>query len=377
MNRKFILSIVAVLLVTSILSFQHITSYSSSIEQPFNAGESLASASHTNTQSKPITNSQQTPSIIEDNQNQITETIRLCDKPSHLSDDSLLKASGHYELLSNPELFMKAFLQVDNLIESQLVGIQLSDDEQALSRTQQKYPNDPLIAYHTLLSCTLNNSCSPEISEKLVATQPNNGAIWLLDAINALEQVNELEAMHALNQSINSAYFNEYWTDSIALYEEAISQIGIHNDFAAYTALIGLMAAKPLPNYHVIAKYCKKVTNADMEKLDLCRRVGERLETSNSNAFTTLLGISMQKNTALILKNVDLVGQLERKHDAFQRLLLQSSDASWQMLQSKARTKNYFESLKYTNEIEAMRMQVEEAIALSNDPLFDPCKTSW
>ncbi|MEC8328723.1 MAG: hypothetical protein VX100_22030 [Pseudomonadota bacterium] len=105
--------------------------------------------------------------------------------------------------------------------------------------------------------------------------------------------------------------------------------------------------------------------------------IGERLEQSQNTLISTAIGIALQRKAYEVRNDQSEIAFLNEKTQNFQKLLTQSSLATQLMWQSEQLFKNYIRVIKNSNEVDATRYLVEQAITLSNEPDFDPCVSSW
>ncbi|MGB0860902.1 MAG: hypothetical protein ACPGSJ_13060 [Pseudoalteromonas spongiae] len=311
------------------------------------------------------------------------ETITLCDDKDvdFFALEQLAKqVSNNHGIFDNHTLL--ATLK-DNAatLESKITHALLSyaqnpEQPHPLITLFNEYPNNRYLAHHTLLACT-TQVCDEQTIQSALNTDRNNGASWLAYASLIDPKEDPQHTLNAINNAANAQDYNEYRQQTYYFYDETLNQLNINNDLLFLIGVESILAAAPTPSFSTINKTCSNVTQDEVRLLDACINIGERLEQSQSTLISTAIGIALQRKAYEVRNDQSEIAFLNEKTQNFQKLLTQSSLATQLMWQSEQLFKNYIQVIKNSNEVDATRYLVEQAITLSNEPDFDPCVSSW
>ncbi|MEI4549092.1 hypothetical protein [Pseudoalteromonas spongiae] len=312
-----------------------------------------------------------------------SETIRLCDDKdvNFFGLEQLAKqVSNNHNIFDNHTLL--ATLK-DNAatLESKITHALLSyaqnpEQPHPLITLFSEYPNNRYLAHHTLLACT-TQVCDEQTIQSALNTDRNNGASWLAYASLIDTKEDPQHTLNAINNAANAQDYNEYRQQTYYFYDETLNQLNINNDLLFLIGVESILAAAPTPSFSTINKTCSNVTQDEVTLLDACINIGERLEQSQSTLISTAIGIALQRKAYEVRNDQSEIAFLNEKTQHFQKLLTQSSLATQLMWQREQLFKNYIQVIKNSNEVDATRYLVEQAITLSNEPDFDPCVSSW
>ncbi|MDE3273565.1 hypothetical protein [Pseudoalteromonas sp. G4] len=311
------------------------------------------------------------------------EAITLCsdEKVNSFPLEKLAKQlNNEYDVFDNHTL-LNALKDNAVTLESKITYGLLSyaqnpEQPQPLITLFSDYPNNRYLAHQTLLACA-NQVCDEQTIQSALTTDRNNGASWLAYASLIDPKQNPQQTLDAIINAANTQEYNEYRQQTYYFFDETLNQLNMNNDLLFFIGTESLLAATPSPSFSTINKICSNVTQDEVGLLDACINIGERLEQSQSTLLSTAIGIALQRKAYEVRNDQSEIAFLNAKTQDFQKLLIQSTQAMQLMWQSKQRTLNYVLALKNSNEVDAARYLVEQAITLSNDPEFDPCVIEW
>lgn len=306
--------------------------------------------------------------------------IAECDKqvePPNVSK------SATDDILNNPEQLRLAF-EESGQMESQIAHALTINTESALESNERlktlakKYPANKLLSFDLLLSCTLaGEHCERELIDDAVALDNQNGAVWFLLATLELKNNNSERAVEALLEAAISPVYQTYWTEHFAMFEQALSQIGAEQQIDVQSAAMSVMGAKMMPNYGPVIKFCKAADLDSAAVLDACLEIGQQLAIQKSTMLSHVVGIALQDAIYKKLQDDSKVAELAAARKAFdesRKLLNKAMDI---VFNSKQRTADWLTEVKNTGEFNAQEYVINDAIRLSADPDFDPCKVDW
>ncbi len=311
--------------------------------------------------------------------------IAECDKPVDQNDVLSKKYFDEKVIaLVNDTEKLIPLLEESSSMESQITTalISKSNDINELSKElkklKEKYSNNRLLSYDLLSSCTSPSSqCDRSLIDHGIDQDPNNGAVWLLSALYELNNNNIEQASEDLLKASNSSVYEEYWGEHFSLFEVAFSEAGTGNDLPAQLAVMGYVASTPLPNFGVLVQYCKDIDSREINILNACLSMGERMSNESATQLSYLIGLSLQESSYKKLQNEDQELNISDKRKEFMNLIGLSNKASDLVWQSSRRTYDWLQQIKDSGEVSATEYIVDEAIRLSLDPSFDPCEINW
>lgn len=385
--NKFLLACITAGLLLAGLYIALSESFTHSVQSQTNTSSQINNDTNTKTLLSPQTDTleqQQHDTTQNESESDISsETITLCDDKDvdFFALEQLAKqVSNNHGIFDNHTLL--ATLK-DNAVtlESKITHALLSyaqnpEQPHPLITLFSEYPNNRYLAHHTLLACT-TQVCDEQTIRSALNTDRNNGASWLVYASLIDPKKDPQHTLNAIKNAANAQDYNEYRQQTYYFYDETLNQLNINNDLLFFIGVESMLAAAPTPSFSTINIICRNVTQDEVTLLDACINIGERLEQSQSTLISTAIGIALQRNAYEVRNDQSEIAFLNEKTQEFQKLLTQSSLATQLMLQSEQLFKNYIQVIKNSNELDATRYLVEQAIALSNEPDFDPCVSDW
>lgn len=306
--------------------------------------------------------------------------IAECDKKIKSAN---LNKSDTDDILNSPERLTLALAESDQM-ESQIAHAltintdSASESNERLKALAREYPANKLLSFDLLLSCTLaGGHCERELIDNAVALDNQNGAVWFLMATLELKNNNAELAVEALLEAARAPVYQTYWTEHFAMFEQAFSQIGAAQKIDVQSAAMGVMAAKVMPNYGPVIKFCRAAELDRAEVLDACLEMGQQLAIQKSTMLNHIIGIALQEAIYKKLQDDGKVAELVEARKAFDESRKLSTKAMALVFNNKQRMSNWLTELKDSGEFSADEYIINEAIRLSADPDFDPCKVDW
>ncbi|WP_462159120.1 hypothetical protein [Pseudoalteromonas sp. GB56] len=218
-----------------------------------------------------------------------THEIRLCDKADGVN------AALEQKILQAKDVdFVQQFKQ-SNALASQWAYSSVAEltpkrKSQTLAQLANDNPSNQVVYYDLMLSCLSSDAeCAPSIFARGTEIHGQNGAFWLLSAIDHINHQREEMAISALRQAALSPVYDELWGEHFALFEEAVRATPVQSDIGQQMTVMGLMAASTNMPYNEIMALCK---GAGLNRLDIkevCIQVGQRLETGRTPHSPSLL----------------------------------------------------------------------------------------
>ena len=306
-----------------------------------------------------------------------SETIIVCDTPV-VPDDLITAKDFNADSVELP-------IQANSMeMESQIANVlifnsgDIKDSIKRLRQLKTKFSDNTLLSYDLLSSCTVPESeCDDSIFKNGVSLESQNGAVWLLSAINEINSNNIDAAISALLEASSTPYYEGYWGDHLALFQEVFNQSGVENSLPTQSDISSYIASVPLPNFGPLVNFCKNIDADRADVLDACLNIGLRLSNGEGTSLTHLIGLSLRKVIYERYNDSAQVEQTAIERAKFMKIVSQSDAANALVWQSRQRTSDLIQRLKDFGEVAATEYIVEQAIRLSSDPDFDPCAVDW
>ncbi len=321
-------------------------------------------------------------------QKNVQDSIKIseCDnlaKKNNLDNKKIFDIEEIIDLANDTKKLSLALKQSATM-ESQIAHalITASDDRkksvEKLKMLNSEYPDNTLLSYDLLLSCTDSESlCERSVIDDGVALESHNGAVWLLSALYELNNNNIERATEALLEASSAPVYDEYWGEHFSLFELAFSQTGTGNDLPTQVAAMSYISSAPLPGYGVLVEFCKNTELSRADILDACLRTGERLSNAKGTLITHAIGLALQKAIYRKYSDDAQVSRISNMRKEFDRIRNLSNKANSLVWQSSQRTTYWIQQIKDFGEVGATEYIVDNAIRLSSDPNFDPCEINW
>jgi hypothetical protein len=171
------------------------------------------------------------------------------------------------------------------------------------ARAAELAPDRRDLAWLALRMCVRATDCDPGAAEQHIRKiDPTNGVVWIraLTHAQAIDNVGEIDS--ALTGLGNSERFYVYFDPLVAATAPELaaaqhvgsSQPGRKALAAAAQEMIGVIAASVLPQFQSLSFSCKGAALEMQGRRELCRRVAQAAERSDT-FITEGLGLSLQQ----------------------------------------------------------------------------------
>ena len=255
MKKKWISGIGCALSIAVIISYFNITKttpyQTKSAVLPMSSNSELKHAESSTVRDSPKVPVIQTASKTESHK-LILQEIRICEQ--EISNYIAKEDELDYESVSNK--FKHHFA-----VESQLAyGLteELKDRIVLFEQLNEAFPNHPLVEHALISACAISTDlCKPTTVAKLIGPGQQNGAIWLIAAINALNQNDKELALEYLKESTRAPIYDDYWGEYISNFDIALEQAGIDNILSRKVTVLGYGAALAIPAFASLTDFCK------------------------------------------------------------------------------------------------------------------------
>lgn len=312
--------------------------------------------------------------VLEDNS---APFITSCENSPFDSDDPTINKFKN----GDPEVFTSSnslnsrlsFLVISNFTSK-------SDEQESLTRKlldlKKDFKNEELLDYLLLGSCVTNEPnplCKDALIEELISANQSNGAIWFQKAALEMHRNNTNAALGALAQVIAAPNYNNYWAESILMFNSAYQEAGLSHPGARLIVSIGASAALPGPQIGSIFQLCREQSRQRADIYQLCIDAGARITEGATSELERGLGLSMQR-TALKAtgRNDELAkfDQLVSQARVYNQSLMKAHEL---MLFDHELSNYWLTQLKLFGFARADNELILEAVRLSNNPDYAPC----
>lgn len=259
-----------------------------------------------------------------------------------------------------------------NLDTEELSRIQIDK----LRQLTKKYPSDKLINYHFLNACAANIdnvNCSEDNLKRAIKVDNSNGFIWGIIANIYLSKSNIEKAIDALERSASAPLFEDFRSQRISLFTNALRQSGILKIQALMTA-IGFDAAIALNGITEIIQFCNQNDGKTREDIaQVCLNYGKRLERDGGTMLSHGIGLSLQKIVHKLLNDDVSLNKVEIKRNNFNKALSEVYTDPDLFTYDESFQDYWLLTMQNYNELETMRILKKEATRLTSDPNYTPC----
>jgi hypothetical protein len=179
-----------------------------------------------------------------------------------------------------------------------LAAAGLMSDEQSLTflaRATAAAPDRPDLLWLQAMRCTRFPACDPAPAERrLRELDPTNGAGWWAAMTRAGATRDSDGTDAALTAISRSERVDIYWTTLIAHLSRAIAQTKKKSLEESEVAVIGHLAALPIPPYQTISTSCKGERLQQPGVIETCRGIAKAFQNGDSY-LTEMLGVAIAK----------------------------------------------------------------------------------
>ncbi|RLV60154.1 hypothetical protein D5018_08450 [Parashewanella curva] len=240
-------------------------------------------------------------------------------------------------------------------------------------------PDNKYLNYQLLSMCVIDkeHQCSTSVIDFSIENDKQNAAVWILKAQYELNNNHSKKLEEAIIEAANAALIDTYWGESYGVFDSAIEQVGVPNSLQSKMAAIGMVAALPMSPYHKLIQYCKNLKLSQAEMIESCLLLGKQLSYGKATLLENYMGYALQEHVHKRFNNTKRLDELKQEKQRLTETMNLFQDATSYLFLSNNRTSEWMLKQKEVGELEAATYIVEEAIRLSADPNFDPCKVDW
>lgn len=232
----------------------------------------------------------------------------------------------------------------------------------------EQFPNESLVLMDTLNLCASNEhpKCTAEFVEYAIASDRQNGAMWLKALLVHASQGNDEAVLDSIAGLDKADLFSERYGARILQFADAVSSSKA-NSFGANVAYgIGVGAARML-SYDSITKWCSAGTD-NVEKASACLTLGRNLEQRSPLMFTKQMGLAIQGIVYEGEQNTTALNELEKRSSALANTFdAKEADKAFNLLMRDEKfLKQWLTNIEAEGEVQAFQILVDEAIKVSH-----------
>jgi len=290
---------------------------------------------------------------------------------------SLIKEEGNIE---SQQQYLKSLYNStsqDRRLEYALYA-ELPEDKSKrdlLLEYNEEFPNNPLVMMEALHLCnnSSKNKCDKNFVDTAIASDKNNGAMWLQSVFYFASQGNDEDIVKSISGLVKTSLFNERHGERIRRYAQALAGSSIPDFYTNVASGIGIEAARAAGYSHIVS-WCRKGRD-DIEKANACLSLGRNLEKRSKILLSQLVGIAIQNLIHEAVGNTELIQLLEIKKEQLKKYWMseQFMKASSLMFHDEKLLRNWLNNLDEIGEVESLNVLIEEAISLSQTKGLSLC----
>jgi|GEM_PF-1162205 len=226
-----------------------------------------------------------------------------------------------------------------------------------------QFPNSPVVAMNLISLCanSPDERCTKELVSDAIATDRNNGAIWVSGISFYAALGDDAGVMDAIEALEKTSSFNERFGERVLLYAQALE--GSTSNHFNLNAIVGIgKAASSLLIHSPITQWCKQ----GLDKPDIanaCLTLGEQLETRGKTQISKTMGIAIQDMVFESQDNIDAIQVAKQRRSELTGIpdweLYRK--ASLMLLLDERLLRGWLNNLDTVGEVESQRLLVEEA----------------
>lgn len=246
-----------------------------------------------------------------------------------------------------------------------------------LAAFHREFPDNPDVLRHLLGQCErqpTHQACGEALLEQVIKHHGDNGAYWIQIA-NFYAKQGKVDAIpQAIRNGINAPYFDEHYFASIRLFLDATEgELAQPFPVRAMTAW-GYQAAEPLYVSHVLA-YCFTQFKQRTDGTELCVELAETLESRSKIMLNQSIARELMSRARKQKGDSEGARKLKSESEAVYASFPWDDFklASNLSFFDPALFYDYLDLLENVGEDQARMGLIEEAIALSKNPYYNPC----
>lgn len=164
-----------------------------------------------------------------------------------------------------------------------------------ITRAVAAAPERPDLIWLNIAACIQVESCDPApLAAQLQGVDPANGAAWFV-SIGPAGKLNDQAAVRKNMAAIAaSTRFDIYWNATIVRVTNAVLRTKTMDLRTAFSATIGVAAAKIIPAYQSIVNACKGESLKDPAVVATCRQVASVMRRGDTY-ITEMIGVAIAK----------------------------------------------------------------------------------
>ena len=251
---------------------------------------------------------------------------------------------------------------------------QKEESMKLLEEILEREPDNKLAQFLYFSKCSLAPKLSkcPINSANEVTLDSDNGALWLQIANVEAAKANLEGFTTALENTISAPTFNEYWAETIQLFDHAFLENGYTHKTSRMMNAVGFSSALA-SGISELTKYCKNLSSNRADIAQLCADAGSIIKSQAKTSFLELTGYSLQITALEALGEIDQATALRKEKREIYPLSEHQIDVSNLLLFDEELIDYWFENLKVHGEKKANLLLIDEAIRLSANPDYNPC----
>ena len=246
-----------------------------------------------------------------------------------------------------------------------------------LNKFNERFPNNSIVLHEIIRVCVNSSDktqCNSNLIEAAIASDKNNGAIWLQSIIfNAIKE-NDNGIVYSIQELVKSSFYNDGFVERIKLYSKSLEYSPANNTYLNLIRVFG-NEMDNLPNYSSIRQWCKKNKN-DTIRADACLQLGNYMEKSSKRLIAQMIGRELKKIIFEAQGALKLFEKAENEHRKVMAFLRSEKfkRASSLLKTDKRLLMSWLNHAKNYGETVAFKFLVEEAITLSKNEEYSPCR---
>lgn len=309
-------------------------------------------------------------------EHQYQDGVLVCEMP----DRGFYTAADEQRIETALESLRAALASMDSP-DHQVANVLLSSSRTAridgLIQLTRAYPDNRFAAVQTFNACYSNpghEAClSDELADRAAALDPDNGAMWYMQAAWRHRRGNEFGVSAAFRAALNANEFNDYFQYFLRVAESALPDLDDDIAIAVYAEVLNTAATALLVNYNSIPGFCQSRASSNPDLANLCIKVGERIEQDSGAMISRMLGTALQSVAyramgdtinAERLDNAEWLRDPQREASAAMQLMFHDAELA----------KVWFDALLEGGEMASMEAVFQEARRRSADADYFPCR---
>lgn len=246
-----------------------------------------------------------------------------------------------------------------------------------LNALSVEFPENNMIHYFLVAECIQESTqevCGKTAIDRAIKYDAHNGSLWFLISIIKSKNGDLEGAISALEQLVVAPNFDEYWAEGIELFSTALYENGLISDTERMIASIGFTAATIVPNPTALFNLCKGNSWERGDVAQLCLEAGDSLFLRSETRLNKALGLALKNTVYEVLKDEENMALSKNLSKQMSMSTVDQAKAFQLMIYDTYLLNYWFEKLKLHGEDEASLYLVDEAIRLSSNPDYDPCR---